>query len=316
MPIQELERTATANIIGWRNTASPQFIEELASLSHETRRIPDPYYFDITPAGELFSPTKHTKIKDEVKDKTSHLGQLEYQALLSIERWAVSSNEGAIVWISPPQTDTYPVLKIIVSEIEYQDNVKKLFNRAILLDFDEEKCMKLAWNLTSFSHNRPVFTDLDQVRATPLILDIKGGSWVDIFEKLIVDPALWAMVRNGEDRGIKKETLRQAAMIQKQLFSAPTLSYSVDAVMAVSQMLGPKPGSCPPKESTGSTAFGVFAGSSLIVGGSSGLIESDSMGSRSFPCPSCGYINKRPYEGYVESCQNPGRCDDRKAVCC
>lgn len=304
MPVQERERTATTNIAGWRSTPSDQFVEELASLSHETRRIPDPYYFEITPTGELFSPTKHTKIKDEVKDKTSHLGQLEYQALLSIEQWAANNNEGAVVWVSPPQAEAYPVLKIIVSEIEYQGNVKKLFNRAILLDFDVEKCMKLAWNLTSFSHNKPVFTDLDQVRATPLIFDIKNGSWVNIFEKLIDDQALWTMVRNNGDRELKKETLRQAARVQKQFFQAPTLSYSIDAIMAVSQMLGPKPGSCPPKESTSSTAFGVFAGSSLLIGIGRGISGSDQYGSLEFECPKCKQTNRRPKGQLIPNCQH------------
>lgn len=309
MSVLEQERTATANIDGWRNTAQPQFIEELASLSHETRGIPDPYYFEITPTGELFSPTKHTKIKDEVKDKTSHLGQLEYQALLSIEQWAVGNNEGAVVWISPPQPGTYPVSKIIVSEIEFQDGVKKLFNRAILLDFDEEKCMKLAWNLTSFSQNQPVFSNLDQVRATPLVLNSKNISWINIFENLIDDPALWTMVRNGEDREIKKETLRQAATVQKQFFSASTLSYAEDAIMAVRQMLGPKPGSCPPRGSQSGTAFEVFAGSSLTVGSSGGLVESDRYGSLEFQCPhaNCGKTNRRSKGQLIPNCQHCGK---------
>lgn len=326
MPVLERERTATANIIdGWRNTAPPQFIEELASLSHETRGIPDPYYFEITPTGELFSPTKHTKIKDEVKDKTSHLGQLEYQALLSIEQWAANNNEGVIVWISPPQTGVYSVSKIIVSEIEHQAGIKKLFNRAILLDFNEKQCMKLAWNLTSFSYNRPVFTSLDQVRATPLILDAKSKSWVNIFEKLIDDPALWIMVRDEEDRQLKKETLRQAAMVQKQFFASyrpvdyyggRRLVYSDEAKMAVMHMIGDKSGSCPPRSSSrGMTAFQVVAGSAVTISISRGVVKSDSKGERTFPCPSCGYINERPYEGYVESCQNPS-CPNPKAVCC
>lgn len=52
------------------------------------------------------------------------------------------------------------------------------------------------------------------------------------------------------------------------------------------------------------------------VGSFGGLGESDSMGSRKFPCPSCGFINTRPHEGYVPSCQNPGNCTNRSAVHC
>lgn len=44
-------------------------------------------------------------------------------------------------------------------------------------------------------------------------------------------------------------------------------------------------------------------------------IESDSMGSLSFPCPVCGFINKRPREGFVEVCQNSSCSDPTKLAC-
>lgn len=288
MPVQERE----------------QFVEELASRSHETRRIPDPYYYLISSNGELVSPTAHCPIKSTINNKTSHPGQLEYQAVLATEQWAANSSEGAIVWISPP--DPYPVAKIIVSEIIHEDGVKKLFNRAILFDFDKEACMKLAWNLTSFSRNKPVFTDIDQIRATPLFLDTKGKSWVDTLGRLIDDPALWIMIRDGEDRILKEETLRQAAIVQKQWFAVPGLSYSDEAKAAVMQMLGPHPESCPPGSNVQNrTALQVFSENSLTYVGSS--ISKDPDFCKKCPvcrkvincvvriggsCPECGAVKK------------------------
>lgn len=65
-----------------------------------------------------------------------------------------------------------------------------------------------------------------------------------------------------------------------------------------------------------SVATRVLGGSSLgLSGAGSSLSESDSKGSLSFPCPACGTINKRPKEGYVESCQNLA-CPNPKAVRC
>ncbi|MCL4366145.1 hypothetical protein M1437_02865 [Patescibacteria group bacterium] len=340
MPVSERERTAIANIRGWQNTVPEQFVEELASLSQETNRIPDPYTYLISPQGELFSPTANCLVKDDkAMDKTSPLGQLEYQAVLATEQWAASSSEGVSVWISPPKANVYPTSKIIIQEIQYEDGVKKVFNRAIVLDCNEEECMRFAWNLTSFSQNKPVFKDVDQIRAVPLILNT-DKPWIDILEKLIDAPKAWAMIRNGEDKQYKKEALKQATEVQKQFFAnnrvlaeasnqfdyyggrqlvyheVASLSYSDEAKMAIMQMLGNHSGSCPPRSSSGSrTAFQTVAGSAVAIG-RGGLLTPDSKGERTFPCPACGYINERPYEGFVESCQNPGNCPDRSAVRC
>lgn len=316
MPVLEQERTAIENIPGLRSTTATQFAEFLASLSQETRRIPDPYSYSITTSGELFSPIGQCLVKDTIDDKTSPLGQLEYQAVFATEQWAASNKEGVSVWISPPKEGVYPTTKIIVQEIEYEEGEKKIFNRAIVLDFNDSQCMRFAWNLTSFSCNKPIFRSLDEIRAIPLVLDTKNKNWVDILEKLIVAPEVWTMIRNGEDKQYKKEALRQAAVVQKQFFIDKRLSYSDDAKMAVMQMMGEHKGSCPPKSvSRGRTALQTVAGSAVTLG-TGGLLVPDSKGERTFPCPACGYINERPYEGYVEICQNPGSCPNRKAVCC
>ncbi len=315
MPVSERERTATANIHGWRNTTPTQFAEELASLSLETNRIADPYSYSITAGGELYSPTANCKVKDTIDDKTSPLGQLEYQAVLAIEQWAASNEEGVSVWISPPKQGVYSASKIIVQEIEYEEGAKKIFNRAIVLDFDEEQCMRLALNLTSYSCNKPIFRNSDEIRATPLILNTQKKPWIDILEKLIDASSVWTMIRNGEDKQFKKEALRRAAIVQKQFFTDQRLSYSDQAKVAVIQMLGSSSASCPPRSgSRVGTAFQSVAGSAVTIS-SGGFMESDSKGERTFPCPACGYINERPYEGYVQSCQN-SNCPNPKAVRC
>ncbi|MBI2315438.1 hypothetical protein HYU93_05300 [Candidatus Daviesbacteria bacterium] len=315
MPVQEKERTAVENIPGLRNTSATQFVEFLASLSQETHRIPDPYSYSVTSDGELFSPVGQCLVKDTIDDKISPLGQLEYQAVLAIEQWAANNKEGVSVWISPPKQGVYSASKIIVQEIEYEEGIKKIFNRAIVLDFDEKQCMKLAWNLTSFSSNKPIFRNSDEIRATPLILNTQKKPWIDILEKLIDASTIWTMIRSGEDKQFKKEALRQAAIVQKQFFTDQRLSHSDQAKVAVIQMLGSGSASCPPRSgSRVGTAFQSVAGSAVTIS-SRGFVESDSKGERTFPCPACGHINERPYEGYVESCQN-SNCPNPKAVRC
>lgn len=306
MPVSERERTATENIPGLRNTTPDHFAELLASLSQETHRIPDPYSYSITSDGELFSSTGGCRVKDTIDDKTSPLGELEYQAVLAIEQWAASSQEGVSVWISPPKAGVYPTSKIIVQEIDYDRGVKKIFNRAIVLDFNEEECIKFAWNLTSFSHNKPIFRNSDEIRAIPLILDTQKKSWIEILEKFIDAPNVWTMIRNGEDKQFKKEALRQAAMVQKQFFADTRLSYSDKAVMAVMRMIGSHAPSCPPRSNTsGGTALQVVSENAITY--ISGSLSKDPDFCRSCPvcgkeincivrkggcCPECGAVKK------------------------
>lgn len=297
----EQERTAAANIPGLRNATSTEFVEFLASLSHETKRIPDPYSYSVTDQGEFFSPVGQCLVKDTIGDKTSPLGRLEYQAVLANEQWAASNKEGVSVWISPPKAGIYPSAKIIVQEIEYEEGAKKIFNRAIVLDFDEDWCMQFAWNLTSFSRNKPIFRSLDEIRAVPLILDIHGKNWVDILEKLIDTPKVWTMIKNGEDRQYKEMALRQATWVQKEFFADSRLSYSEEAKLAVMHMLGSHGGSCPVVMKK--TAFGVFSDSSLSIGSSSSL-ESDQYGSLEFECPKCKKTNRRSKGQLIPNCQH------------
>lgn len=311
MSVETLQRPEINSFITtWKAKNPEQVAEELASYSMETHRIPDPYHFLITSSGELWSPSAKRKVKDVVL-RTPPVGELEYQAVSAIEQWVKENNEGVIAWISPPHPGIYPTSKVIISEIEYEGGVKKLFNRALILDFDQEKCLEFARDLANFSQNRPLLFHLDEVRSTPLILNTKGNSWIYILQELILDPVLWQMVRRGEDKAVKERALVQARVVYQTL--ADKNMPMGDAGRMILGMLGDKSGSCPIIFTAG-TAFQVFAGSSQLIGGSSGL-ESDSKGSLYFPCPACKTINKRPREGYVERCQNP-KCTSPEAVRC
>lgn len=275
------KKEVVSYIAAWKNTLPKQLAEELASLSLETKRVPDPYSFLIKD-GELFSPTANKKIKDSVEDKLSHLGSLEYQAVVSIEKWAAQSDEGAAVWLSPPLPGVYPTAKIIISEIENSGGTKKLFNRALVFDFNEKECFELACNLANFSQNCPDVTNADRIRSTPFVLQ-KPVIWMRILEELIYDPLLWENVKRGKDKEAKKEALRQAAIIQKQFFARGVILRPDEAVMAVIQMLGPKAGSCPPGQSTElKTGMVVFSENSATYTGA--IKDPDFCRS----CPVCG----------------------------
>lgn len=283
MPVETLHHPEIVPFIAnWTGKPPGQIAEELASHSLETKGIPDPYYFLVTTTGELFSPSAQCRVKDVVL-RTNHLGQLEYQALRFIEQWVAGSSEGTVAWISPPYPGIYPVSKIIISEIEYMDGEKRLFNRAIILDFGEQKCLEFAQSLARYSQNRPLLSHLDEVRSQPLILN-PCIPWIHILGELIDDPVLWDSIRNGEDQRVKEEAVRQAGIVLKGLFEVTTDSNSMDYVrMAVAGMLGGGPGSCPVRFDTQGTAFQLFSKSALTFAGSVGK-DADFCQA----CPVCG----------------------------
>lgn len=277
--------------------------EELASRSLETKRVPDPYYFLVDQDGDLFSPSARLKVKKVIRTD-SKVGVLEARACDFSARWARNAESGTIVWVSPPEPGIYPVSKIIISEIEKVNKVKRVFNRAIVLDIGAIECVHLGQRLAGYSTNQPFLGHPDQLRSTPLILDTTNKTWLEIMEEVIPDHLLWESVGRGDEIIAKQEALEQAEGIYIRYSSGNSYNLKQEE----QRMLGDKSESCPPGTSSGigQTAFQAFSSHSL---------EADSMGSLYFPCPACGFTNKRPREGYVESCQNPACTDPTKVRC-
>lgn len=241
--LQEFKKT-------WQGKPRSQVIEEIASYSHETRRLPDPYTFVISESGELYSKEAKCSVKSVVKRDT-HIGELEYQALCDIESWAKDRTSGMIVWISPPEAAIYPTSKLIISEIEHHRCEKTLFNRAILLDLNSQDCLKLAQNLGRFQ-----FTSVEDVRRNPIPIETKGMHWTYVLGEFINEPEIWEMVRSGEDKKAKQDTL----VVSKEVYSA--LMYSSTDV---AKIFGVYSTSCPPILRRPLTSFDYIFGSSLLL---------------------------------------------------
>lgn len=256
----------------WKSKAPTQVAEELASYSLETKRIPDPYYFSLDQDGDLFSPSAQLKVK-RIINTTSRVGQLEAQAFDSISRWARNEESGAIAWISPPFPGVYSVSKVIISEIEIANGVKRILNRAIVLDIDENECLDLGQKLSGYSTNRPFLAHLDQLRSTAIIMDTKERSWIEVMEEIIPDQDPWDSVRRGDEMRAKQEALAEAEKIFKHYPSTYTAAVSYDdenMQRAIHGMLGDKQGSCPVRlvsALSGQTAFQIFSENSLTIGG-------------------------------------------------
>lgn len=233
----ERQRELQLLIKGCQNKPRQQSIELIASYSHETRRVPDPYSFDITQDGELYSNEGKCLVKSVVRRDT-FIGEIEYQALCDIESWANHRSSGVIVWISPPDETYYPDgSKIIVSEIEQNGNNKTLYNRAILLDFNKQDCLKLAQNLGS---SRLKFSSAEDVRRHPIPLETKRLHWSYILGEFIDKEVVWQMVRSGEDKKIKQQTLARVDSIYDELFKESAVNR-----LLVMGLVGTYSTSCP-----------------------------------------------------------------------
>lgn len=242
-----------------------QTIEEIASLSLETNRLADPYYYLVSKQGKLISPTARCNVTDVVATNT-RVGQLEYQAFKGIESWAANNTEGVIAWISPPDSEFYPTSKVIISELQQRGDSKVLFNWAIVLDINEERCIKFAQDLQNFSTTRPLLSSLDVIRTTPLALKTSGNNWTYVLEELIENLNLES-VRMGKDKKIKEKAVLQAQKIYEEVVLNMGMANMEIIAREVSNsgMIGRYRSSCPVAFGRFS-AFEVFFNNALVIG--------------------------------------------------
>ena len=177
---------------------------------------------------------------------------------------------------------------------------KRLSTRAIVLDYDEEKCLKLARDLAVFSQDHPLFQSINQVRSTPIALNTRGRGWLYILEEVVIEPVLWKMVKEGLDKKAKQEAVEYAGEVYQRLFRGPIEALEGQRMMA--SMFGEKQASCP--LISRNNVSQVLFGSSLLLGGNS--LESDQYGSLEFKCPKCPAVNRRPWGGKLSNCQSCG----------
>lgn len=193
-------------IQGWITRPYSQETLNLASDGHESRRISDPYIFEIFD-GKLLTP--EGKNIDEIMEKRTQLDWNEYEAYEKINNWANTNENGTIIWISPFFSPTkYPVAKAVVSEIfTNPDGRKFLLNRNVVLDIGDRDVLDLANQL---SQGRAI-DNKEELRKSPIILpNYSPEYWQGILENYTDQVK---QIRTGEDILIKDKTLRDSERI-------------------------------------------------------------------------------------------------------
>lgn len=238
----------------WAGKSNRQSSGELASLSLETKGIPDPYYYEDED-GDLTDPLTGFKVRDIIV-RDSYVGEVEGQAFDTIERWwARGESSGTIAWVSPPYPGIYETSKVIVSEIESDGENRRLFNRAIVLDIDEKECLRFGQALSQYSINKPFLTHSNQLRVTPIILS-EEEPWINIFERLLTKESAWNTIRKGGDLEAKKQAVLEAERI---------FAEQDNRRAGILAMLGERISSCPTVFKR-KTEFKLFSENSLVFG--------------------------------------------------
>lgn len=245
-----------------------QKVEELASFSLETNRIPDPYYFEVDNEGDLFSPTAKSKIKDVIR-RDSYIGRVEGQALDFINQRVRENKDNpdyqeVFAWASGPYEGVYDDLKVVISEIQGKGRERKLFNTAIIFDFNPSQSLDFVQRLAQHSQHS-LITNLEEARIKPLILDTSDAHWTDILQDIVGRPKLWEFIRREDDKRAKQEALRKANKLYEKFFRGSNrfigwVGDRFNDLLRKSDLLGPNKPHC-----LLGTALEVVLSNSIVV---------------------------------------------------
>lgn len=195
-----------------------QLVENIASDSHETRRLPDPYIFLVRDK-KLLTPNGAI-IENNIRND-SNLDSAELKAFLEIQDWVESSDEGTAFWFSPPFLGKYDKGKVVASQLYDFSGQKILFNRAIDLDVDSKTILSIANNISENVDSDSI-TDPELLRQTPIF------SRHDRLEVLLNEISPYTdqnqMVEKGADIDSKTETYSKLLLIENMsgVFSSNT----------------------------------------------------------------------------------------------
>lgn len=213
---------------------SVEYVEYQASISHESRKIPDVYPYLVV-GNKLISPVTGLPVESSMV-LNSDIDYQEWIAFQHIQSWAIGNREGVAFWLSPPNIartsnpNLPPQGKITVSELHLVAGQKQLLNRVILFDTTKQASIAIANQLVNiFSEQELHFDSEEAARSTPIFTARYWSTpdWTKQVEKLIAESYQWDMVATGEDLVEMERTLgiirsgQQAPMGDNPLSCAP-----------------------------------------------------------------------------------------------
>ena len=247
--------TAVRFIDSWKE--NPQRLEsELISLHNETNRKKDIYSFEISKEG-LVDPKTKRLVKNFVARNTP-TQQLEYEIIEKLETWAITNEEGMMLWISPPSNE-YPCAKAIFSRIIYDlDGKKNLLNSAILFGDETTDCsdiiLSLPENKKNEIRNTLFFIDEnDEKTFSELIKKIENYTHINpenLTNQSVYQAKIFAeMIEKGVSPFIVVQKMKETEFLGQHSVSCPPAFSAMNIMLSNSKILNLvnyefKPGVC------------------------------------------------------------------------
>jgi hypothetical protein len=126
--IESPKDTVTRFSKSWSSQNPESLLAELVSISKETNRKPDNYYFFVR-NNILIDPNTNSAVLDFVEEG------VEKNVARDLQEWASKTEEGLALWVSPKEEGVYPCPKVIIHRIAYNQNGEKIvLNSAILFE--------------------------------------------------------------------------------------------------------------------------------------------------------------------------------------
>ncbi len=228
------------------NTPRPQVVEYMSSVSHESRRVSDPFVLILTENG-LYSPALKQFVKDAV-DKSTPIGKIDDDARIVIEEITKREKSGTIVWASNalqageiPKVTGYEIYSREVNSKEGKKTVKILFAHSIVLDLENEYFFEMG-NYIAEKAGEGERSSYIELRAKPVFLKGRSPHWTRLVEEWAEDENL-EKVRNKADWKIKQHTLREIDKNYENIMADADLN---NPNQTPPELFGPYSLSCPP----------------------------------------------------------------------
>jgi hypothetical protein len=286
-----------ARYADWKILPSEVVKDNIRTVNRESNRQPDPWYFLVGREG-LFDVKRQRYVKNVVAEfphPNPYLRAVEDKIIEDLDDWSNFGDTGFAVWFSPSYGGAYDSNKIEIIQKAYTfgDMKPATMNVCVLFDCTPEVVLKIA---------REVFPELQEIHSVEELRSLLITK-PDLDIERIMEIIKPYIPKVDNYKPVSEENLNYLATLARIGASQQFIALEMKRLGAIGQHSF----SC--NKSEGGLASTLEANSETLD------MRDDGLGPREFPCPECKHINKRPYGGYVHTCQNP-KCPRPEAVRC
>lgn len=236
--IENPSSTTLRFIESWRIQDTKRLEQELISVHKETNRQPDIYHF-VVGDEDLIDPQTGRSIFDFIAQG------VEWEVAQKLKSWATLNNNGLAVWISPRLEGVYPCNKIIIHNLAYTlDGKKVVLNSAILFDGELENPEELRKTLFTMDDSPENFSKIFEFLKQATTFETQNTH-----HSLELNARYFAArIKQGVDPRLIVEEMQKTGFLGKNPISCrlqQTFSYFLDSRSLISILIKQEFFECP-----------------------------------------------------------------------